>query len=280
MSIPIYGNYHGYYSKRPTVDDARLAALPETLFHGAIVLDIGCNEGWVTCEIAQSLGPHKVIGVDIDDTLVQAAWRRRRTVWSLQGPSPATTSTSNNVGERSSKKRKLEVEAPVVGASTRRRNYFPLSCEHEFGSLPIPPSTIRGKHAFPHNVSFRTANWIRDEIPEDAEGYDVVVAFSVSKWIHLNEGDEGLKRFFRKVYSVLKPGGSFVLEPQPWESYAKARRMSEKLKENAKSLVIRPEHFSDILRDIGFESPRHFGSIGEGGFHRPVDIYTKPRLNI
>jgi len=29
--------------------------------------------------------------------------------------------------------------------------------------------------------------------------------------------------------------------------------------------VIRPEHFSDILRDIGFELPRHFGSIGEGG---------------
>ncbi|EDR09258.1 uncharacterized protein LACBIDRAFT_248725 [Laccaria bicolor S238N-H82] len=239
MSIPIYGNYHGYYSKRPTVNDARLSALPEALFHGAIVLDIGCNEGWVTCEIAQSLGPHKVIGVDIDDTLVQAAWRRRRTVWSLQGPSPATTST------------------------TRRRNYFPLSCEHEFGSLPIPPSTIRGKHAFPHNVSFRTANWIRDEIPEDAEGYDVVVAFSVSKWIHLNEGDEGLRQFFRKVHSVLKTGGAFVLEPQPWESYAKARRMSEA--KNAKNLVIRPEHFSDILRDIGFESPRHFGSIGEGG---------------
>ena len=29
--------------------------------------------------------------------------------------------------------------------------------------------------------------------------------------------------------------------------------------------MIRPEHFSDILRDIGFEPARHFGSIGEGG---------------
>ena len=200
--------------------------------------------------LAQSLGPHKVVGVDIDDTLVQAAWRRRRTVWSLQGPSLATTSASNNVDDGlqpTPKKRKLE-EAPVsvVGASSRGRNYFPLSCEHEFGSLPIPPSTIRGKHAFPHNLSFRTANWIRDEIPEDAEGYDVVVAyatsilaycerfltgffdrFSVSKWIHLNEGDEGVKEFFRKVHTVLKTGGAFVLEPQPWESYAKAKRMSE-----------------------------------------------------
>ena len=123
-----------------------------------------------------------MVGVDIDDTLVQAAWRRRRTVWSLQGPSPATTSASNNVDDglqRTLKKRKLE-ELPVsaVAASSRGRNYFPLSCEHEFGSLPIPPSTIRGKHVFPHNISFRTANWIRDEIPEDVQGYDVVVAYA------------------------------------------------------------------------------------------------------
>ena len=38
----------------------------------------------------------------------------------------------------------------------------------------------------------------------------------------LNEGDEGLKEFFRKVHSVLKTGGAFVLEPQPWESFAES----------------------------------------------------------
>ena len=48
---------------------------------------------------------------------------------------------------------------------------------------------------------------------------------SVSKWIHLNNGDEGLLAFFRRVFSVLRPGGSFILEPQEWESYHKAKRM-------------------------------------------------------
>jgi 7SK snRNA methylphosphate capping enzyme len=57
------------------------------------------------------------------------------------------------------------------------RSYFPASCEHEFGSLPIPPFSNRGKTTFPHNISFRTADWTTTPIPEDAEGYDVVIAY-------------------------------------------------------------------------------------------------------
>lgn len=49
---------------------------------------------------------------------------------------------------------------------------------------------------------------------------------SISKWIHLNCEDEGLMRFFMRVHSVLRKGGAFVLEPQEWESYHKARRMN------------------------------------------------------
>jgi 7SK snRNA methylphosphate capping enzyme len=49
--------------------------------------------------------------------------------------------------------------------------------------------------------------------------------FSLSKWIHVHNGDEGLKKFFERVYAVLNPGGFFVLEPQSWESYAKVKRM-------------------------------------------------------
>ena len=55
----------------------------------------------------------------------------------------------------------------------------------------------------------------------------LIIRFSLSKWIHLNSGDEGLKQFFHRVLSVLNPGGFFVLEPQPWDSYAKARRMDQ-----------------------------------------------------
>ncbi|KAF8621772.1 hypothetical protein AX15_007508 [Amanita polypyramis BW_CC] len=230
----MYGNYHGYYSKRPPASDARLGVLPREWFQGATVLDVGCNEGWVTCEVAQNFGARKVVGVDIDESLISGAWRRRRAVWSLQG------------------------EAGVPDC-------FPASCSHEFGSLPVPSAAHRGRYAFPHNVTFRRADWVEEEIIEDKDGYDVVLAFSLTKWVHLNAGDAGIRRLFRRAHSVLRPGGKLVLESQPWETYAKARRTHEHLRETAKRIELRPEDFPGVLRAIGFDVPQHLGTVGDGG---------------
>jgi 7SK snRNA methylphosphate capping enzyme len=52
-------------------------------------------------------------------------------------------------------------------------------------------------------------------------------SLSITKWIHLHNGDEGMKEFFHKAYQSLKPGGIFVVEPQAYESYARRRRDSE-----------------------------------------------------
>ena len=55
-----------------------------------------------------------------------------------------------------------------------------------FGPLPIPPSGTDAstaaldwdvsENAFPHNVSFRRADWVNEHIPEDEASYDVIVA--------------------------------------------------------------------------------------------------------
>ncbi|KAJ8087384.1 hypothetical protein PM082_006214 [Marasmius tenuissimus] len=271
--IPVHGNYHGYYSKRPSVTDPRLAALPKDTFTGKRVLDVGCNEGWVTVEIAQKWRAAKVTGVDIDESLIRAAWRRRLTVWSQQAPSPS----------QQQKKRKRDDEPQVDDVPDSDWNYFPASFEHTFGPLPVPPSRNRGKTVFPHNISFRAGDWVTelDAVPEDKEGYDVVVAFSISKWIHLNGGDPGLTSFFQRVHDVLKPGGVFILEPQPWESYRKARRiLSSADVQRDVEVTIRPENFSDVLGKLGFGPPKRVdvstgGEAGEG-FHRPIEMYTRP----
>lgn len=275
---PVHGNYHGYYMKRPFFQDPRLSVIPDSYFIGARVLDVGCNEGWVTCEIAQSKRVGKAVGVDIDDTLVRAAWKRRRYVWSMQ--EPQQTMDGERDAPAGPKKRKRTSEGTDPSATMEpqlsRPDYFPASCEHMFGPLPIPPASHgKQQETFPHNVTFRTADWVNQEILEDSEGYNIVLALSVSKWIHLNGGDEGLTRFFRRVHSVLRLGGRFILEPQEWESYAKARRMDPRLKENAHGLKLRPEHFESTLQDIGFGGVEHLGRTGEGGFRRPVDVYMK-----
>ncbi|KAI0722239.1 Bin3-domain-containing protein [Cerioporus squamosus] len=280
---PIHGNYHGYYNKRPPTNDRRLALVPHGLFSGKRVLDVGCNEGIVTCEIAQTLGARRVVGVDIDDTLVRAAWKHRRSVWSQQRPptarmsggldSPEANGADATHSDRRKRRRISHPEREPGDEGVNRSNsagsadYFPVSCEHMFGPLPIIDVAAPGNdaEAFPHNVSFRTADWVDNEIPEDSEGYDVVVAFSISKWIHLNGGDEGLLRFFRRVHDVLRPGGTFILEPQEWETYAKAKRMGPRLKENAKNLKLRPDDFEDELRKLGLGPAQHLGTAGEGG---------------
>ena len=110
-----------------------------------------------------------MIGVDIDDSLITAAWKRRRSAWSQQEPEwngftgqdePSTTG-----------KRKRE-ELPL---SVLRPYHFPASCEHMFGPLPIPTQKPK-LDLFPHNVAFKCADWVTTGIAEDMEGYDVVVA--------------------------------------------------------------------------------------------------------
>jgi len=90
-----------------------------------------------------------------------------------------------------------------------------------------------------------------------------------------HNGDEGLIKFFERVYAALKPGGFFVLEPQSWESYAKAKRMDPILKEKANALKLRPEGFQGILEGIGFVLDQSTGPVGEGGFQRSINLYQK-----
>ena len=117
---------------------------------------------------------------------------------------------------------------------------------------------------------------------------DTFYSLSVSKWIHLNGGDDGLMEFFTRVFSTLHPSGRFILEPQPWSSYAKASRMSDELKQSYNSLKLRPDDFERVLlQDIGFQKMERLGKAeaeadkgGEGekatsGFERPLHVYYK-----
>lgn len=273
--------------------------------------------------LAQKWSARRVVGVDIDGDLVRKAWMRRRTVWSRQSPlSPSDSNLKSshppgptNESGRKTKKRKLIADSDSTttpGATllaTARADYFPASCLHMFGHLPVPPSSTPDKdldkkdvddgengppvvlpkdHEFPHNVSFRHSDWPVQPIPEDAEGYDVVIAyvsnllshfqlfispytfatpivlcnaylhslapirFSITKWIHLNTSDAGLKMFFRRVYDVLRKGGTFVLEPQGWESYAKARKLDP-----VRSFLFIPPPFVFPFYSFRLTSPSH-----------------------
>jgi hypothetical protein len=111
-----------------------------------------------------------VIGVDIDGSLISAAWKRRRVVWSAQGP---------DLSKIHPAKRKHASGSDSANGSAPMPEYFPESLASTFGHLPIPSSTQETQDKFPHNLTFRTADWPDQRISEDAAGYDVVIAFVV-----------------------------------------------------------------------------------------------------
>ena len=82
---------------------------------------------------------------------------------------------------------------------------------------------------------------------------------------------------------ALVPGGTFVLEAQPRDSYIKARKLHpvsaftllclwwtecaspmQTLQENAQRLQIQPKGFEDVLCSIGFKRGQRLGDPGEG----------------
>lgn len=135
---------------------------------------------------------------------------------------------------------------------------------------------------FPCNATFQTTDWVTKDYTADKVTYDIAIAsilplpgtsinidmcicckFSITKWIHLNHGNEGVTTFFCHIHHMLKPGCAFIMEPQAWETYAKACCMDLKLRKNARHLQLHPEDFPALLEKSGFGSPQHLGIPGK-----------------
>lgn len=196
----------------------------------------------------------------------------------------------------------------VVHMVARGMNDTPTTTTHYHNPLPQPIITIRNlineraavnavihDHTRPLSVrnaarrhmtgllytSFKHADFVHmHDAP--CNSYDVVLALSITKWVHVNWGDAGLVEFFRRLVAALRPGGLLVLEPQPWRSYKQIRHKS-----NTKQwphvplheLTLRPEGFADLLtsEDLGLvlvKSVQETHAKVEG-FRRPMLVLQK-----
>ncbi|CAL4060439.1 unnamed protein product, partial [Meganyctiphanes norvegica] len=244
-----YGNYNKYYGYRNPdhTPDARLNYLSASWFEGKEILDIGCNIGHITLTVARDYNPKRVVGIDIDKKLI-------------------------NIAQKNIKHYMRQGGVEEVN--------FPKSMRALYGPLK-PPVMTDGSRSFPYNIKFVHANYVleSDELLETVRPeFDIILCLSISKWVHLNFGDDGLKRFFRRAYANLKPGGKFILEPQAWSSYSKKKKATPRIFENYKKIRLFPDKFKDfLLQDVGFitseklPTPPHTAR----GFQRPIIVYTK-----
>ncbi|XP_027129383.1 7SK snRNA methylphosphate capping enzyme isoform X1 [Larimichthys crocea] len=348
-----YGNYNKYYGYRNpgASEDPRVRVLRPEWFEGKEVLDLGCNAGHLTLYIAKMLRPARILGLDIDSGLVQAARKNirhylselqtqearralqnqearralqnqearrdlqnqeaRRDLQNQEALHP-TKQEERNGGEKHNDTEGSEESGKTAEPETRTQTRtqsedsrpevpdqedcesagsdqsiscsFPVSLKISRGPIAAPPltetSTTRPGE-FPSNVSFIKANYVLDNdtllLTQRAE-YDVVLCLSVTKWVHLNWGDSGLKRFFQRVYRHLRPGGLFILEPQPWESYVRRKKLTENISRNFHSIQLRPDQFSSYLTaEVGFSSFEYLGApkCSLRGFQRPIYLFHK-----
>lgn len=248
-----YGNYNRYYGYRnPSQDkDPRLQSMRREWFEGKNVLDIGCNVGFLTLSIAKDFMPKKIIGFDIDARLVKVAKKNIRHYLTEE----------------------------VKGCSE-----FPISLAICHGPVATPAAVEDAKAMpnFPNNVFFMQGNYVLDydELLETQRPeFETILCLSLTKWVHLNWGDIGLKRLFKRMYAQLHPGGRMLLEAQAWPSYGKKKKMTETTLYNYQHIQLRPEQFTEYLlsREVGFSTCEVIDTPfnASKGFRRPIQLFTK-----
>lgn len=245
-----FGNYDRYYGYRnPAKEDYRLYSFNNSWFNNKDVLDIGCNTGQLTLQVAKRFRPKKMVAVDIDKKLIKIAQKNIR---HYVQPSKSALS-------------------------------FPMSFRLSYGctGAPVVPGLM---NEFPNNVIFIECNYVLDSdilLQLQKPEYDTILFLSTSKWIHLNWGDAGLQRVFKRTYAQLRPGGRMIFEPQPWDSYSKSKKINETLRKNYYSIKMKPESFCDYLlsKEVGFESCKVLDTPPNTskGFQRPIYLLTKDK---
>ncbi|KAF8072586.1 RNA methyltransferase [Scenedesmus sp. PABB004] len=302
----------------------RAQVLDPAWFKGADVLDVGCNEGFVTLSLAMGFGTRSIVGVDIDPVLVAKACAnlaRCRTELTAELRAAAAArdacQPAHSFGRRPGAPLELvagdchepqerQQQAPAQQAAPQQQQLSQQQPQQEQqqeqqerqheGQQQAPPAAQqRGDWRALHartvelaassralaHASFEHGNWL--ELPSRSDRYEVVTCFSVTKWVHLNWGDDGLMRLFHKFFRVLAPGGLLVLEPQPWKSYrAAVHKHGNALAPFVRldALKLHPDGFADFLtRRVGFELLVELSVLSQApgvdaapaqGFDRPI----------
>lgn len=308
------GNYRSYYSKR-RLDDNRISKFKSEWFTNLKCLDVGCNSGVMTMEIAKQFNPSSIVGIDNDEKLVFTAQKLLESTAKSALTSVSITTLLPRSMAAANKKGKLNDVARFPGnVSFMHRDLMSLLPDQLPGFQAPASSSSSSKNLADINPATHPhahARAQREAKQFSSGAFDSVLCLSISKWIHLYYGDTGLILLFALLNNLMastktecasrssNSGGVLVLEYQPWSSYIKNKSRSDTTKKNFGRIRIKPVDFVGLLTThFGFAVVAHYGgcgsgsgsgsgsssccdhseSVGEGkGFDRPVLVLRKQK---
>lgn len=339
------GNFKNYYSFRDQFNkkEHRLEGVSKVLIENKVCLDIGCNEGRFTSDVAKLFNPRVILGIDIDKRLSDSAQASvKREIYrckQLEEQEALAVSNNTNTAAAAASATVDVVDAPsteslvvkpratslfkprsvVLAGAQLKSSTMAVTATNKSETITSTSSTssatstiiatsnatvkrpfisqshpnpcinrdILANHLlsfpsfspcrFPYNVNFYCENFMFQKALLDTK-FEVIFCMSVTKWIHLQQGDQGILSFFRLVHRALYPDGVFILEFQHWKSYLNTRSKSLEYKAAIPLLNIRPDDFEDILlNQVGFVLVARLGtSVAEAhDFSRPILVLKK-----
>ena len=168
----------------------------------------------------------------------------------------------------------IDIDGALIGRARRNLELLTTANRRKVGpevAMIRKFAQFEGAHPNLAAVQFAEEDFVTSE---RASPVDCVLFLSISKWIHLQWGDETLKQVFFRIHSMLRPGGIFVFEPQPWNSYKKKRKQfSEALQTNLKQIQFKPADFQAYLTD-----ELHFELLSECDPDANVPGFVRPLL--
>lgn len=203
--------------------------------------------------------PSYIVGVDVDPGLISeaqkaaahAGWSRPSKKDDWQG---IAGELGHSIGAASIASSKRNTPRRRLNLSTKRVAGF-WACNW----LYCDQESEWKSDVTPSDEQYRAFRIARDVHQQDQQGYDLILALSVTKWIHLAHFDTGLRRFFARIAKVLCPGGVFIVEPQPSKSYKSLHKVTKpdsQQRQNWKSMRVMPEDFAWILtHELGLVGP-------------------------
>ncbi|SCM00159.1 bicoid-interacting protein BIN3, putative [Plasmodium chabaudi chabaudi] len=235
--------------RKDKIDDYRLSNinnLIKDIFKNKIILDIGCNYGITTFLLSLKYKCKTVNGIDIDYNIINKNISILKLffdfilIYNKQKHMLPFLLNKHFLKTESSIFNELhllyeELTLKGVDKNDEERNEHNLEvCQNEF----------------PFNIYFSCSN-IFDKCFENVQNkYDVIICFSVLKWIHLNYGDNKLILFFDLVYKLLKNGGYFILEYHREIKYKLKKNEKIFFLEKKKKLKMNYTHFDDIAQGL------------------------------